>query len=388
MMRPMKLAGSELMFGEGTLEHLKTLKGKRAVIVMQGERMERQGFLDLVTEPLEAAGIEWVTYNGVKPDPTFDSVVEGAEIMKDFEPDIIIAMGGGSPMDAAKAMWVLYEYPEITELSELAPPNKIPPLRNKAIMVCIPTTSGSASEVSRSIVISDDQGVKHGIGDMEMMPDVAILDPVLTATMPPSVTAHTGIDALTHSTEAYISTRANYLSDILAKDAVREVFEYLPKAFDDGKNLEYREHMLNASMVAGLAFTNVSLGIVHSMAHTLGSFFGVPHGLANGMLNPYVIEFNMADPYAAERYAELAEAVGATDFAKANRELNARLEIPATFRELVPDEADYMSKVPEMAVMAAADGCTKTNPIFPTLEQFEDLFRQAYTGSSESTETD
>lgn len=369
------------MFGEGTLEHLKTLKGNRAVIIMQGDRMKRQGFLDMVTEPLEEAGFEWTTYDGVKPDPTFHSVVEGAEVMKKFQPDLIVALGGGSPMDAAKAMWVLYEHPEITTLEQLAPPNKIPPLRNKARLVCIPTTAGSASEVSRSIVISDDEtGTKHGIGDMQMMPDVAILDPVLTSTMPPRVTAHTGIDALTHATEAYVSGRANYLSDILAKDAVREIFEYLPKACEEGDNLDYREHMLNASMVAGLAFTNVSLGIVHSMAHTLGSFFGIPHGLANGMLNPYIIEFNSANPTAAARYQALADEVGADDYIQANRDLNARIGIPATVRAEVPDEQDYMAKVPAMAQMALADGCTKTNPVIPSLEQLEELFRLAYLG--------
>lgn len=384
MMRPMKLAGSELMFGQGTLAHLRTLQGSRAVIVMRGSRFATNGVLDAVAGYLAEAGIEWTVFDGVEPDPKFASVLAGAEVMKQFQPDWIIALGGGSAMDAAKAMWVYYEHPELTELADILPPKKIPPLRRKARMVCIPSTSGSASEVSRSIVITDDvTGIKHGIGDMEMMPDVAICDPVVTATMSPRVTADSGMDALTHAIEAYVSTRANYVSDILAIAAAKDIVEYLPKAFAEGDDLASRERMLNASMVAGLAFTNVSLGIVHSIAHSLGSLFGIAHGLANAVILPHVVGFNSADPTARERYAELAEAFGMDDLATGLQALCVRIEVPGSLRELVPDEAEFTARLPELVAMAQADGCTKTNPILPTPQQFHDLYLAAYRGTTE-----
>lgn len=380
-MRPMKLGGSELVFGQGCLEHLRTLKGRRAVIVMRGDRFARNGILQIVGGHLEAAGIEWKVFDGVEPDPKFSSVKAGAELMKEFDPDLIIALGGGSAMDAAKAMWVFYEHPELTDLTDLLPPKKVPPLRQRARMVCIPSTSGSASEVSRSIVISDDEtGTKHGIGDMEMVPDIAICDPMVTATMSPRVTADSGMDALTHAIEAYVSTRANYLSDILALAAAKDIMESLPKACSHGDDLAVRERMLNASMVAGLAFTNVSLGIVHSMAHSLGSHFGIAHGLANAVLLPYVVKFNSADDVARGRYDELARAIDADDLASGLRFLCARVNVPSSLRELVPDERDFMDRLPALVTMAQADGCTKTNPIIPTAEQFRELYLAAYNG--------
>ena len=384
MMRPMKIAGSELLFGQGTLAHLRTLKGHKAVIVMRGNRFARNGILDVVGGHLEAAGIEWTVFDGVEADPRFASVRAGTEVMRAFQPDLIIALGGGSAMDAAKAMWVFYEHPELKELADLLPPNKIPPLRRKARMVCIPSTSGSASEVSRSIVITDDAtGVKHGVGDLELIPDIAICDPLVTATMSLRVTADSGMDALTHAIEAYVSRRANYLSDILAIAAVKDIVEYLPKACADGSNLEYREGMLNASMVAGLSFTNVSLGIVHSMAHSLGSIFGIAHGLANAILLPDVVRFNSADQVARDRYARLAESIGAEDLASALSRLCERVGIPSSLEELVPDEADYLAKLPVLVTMAQADGCTKTNPVIPTTEQFREMYLSAYYGKSQ-----
>lgn len=382
MMRPMKLAGSELMFGQGTLAHLRTLKGSRAVIVMRGGRFATNGVLDIVAGHLAEAGIEWTVFDGVEPDPKFASVRAGAEVMKQYRPDLIIALGGGSAMDAAKAMWVYYEHPELTELADILPPKRIPPLRRKARMVCIPSTSGSASEVSRSIVITDDvTGIKYGIGDMEMMPDIAICDPVVTVTMSPRVTADSGMDALTHAIEAYVSTRANHLSDILAIAAAKDIAEYLPKAFAEGDELEYRERMLNASMVAGLAFTNVSLGIVHSIAHSLGSLFGIAHGLANAVVLPHVVRFNSGDPTARQRYGELAGALRMDDLASGLEALCARIEVPASLRELVPDEDGFVARLPELVAMAQADGCTKTNPIIPTAEQFGELYLAAYRGA-------
>ena len=380
MMRPMKLAGEQLMFGQGCLAHLKTLKGKRAFIVSTRSALEKSGTIDQIIGYLREAGIDSRVYTNVEPDPSFATVSLGARQMCDYNPDWIIAVGGGSAMDAAKAMWIYYEHPELTTLAEIVPPNGIPKLRNKARLVCIPSTSGSASEVSRSIVITDEQtGFKHGIGNMELMPDIALCDPAVTATMPPSLTANTGMDALTHAVEAYVSRRANYLADILASAAVRDIFAYIKRAYDDGSDMEAREYMLNASMTAGLAFTNVSLGIVHSMAHTLGSYFKIPHGLGDAVILPYIIAFNSRMDYAKDKYDALAREIGADSFEQAVISLNESLGIPSSFKDMI-DREKYDALIGDMADMAMADGCTKTNPVIPTREEQIGLFRQVYDG--------
>ncbi|WP_313561234.1 iron-containing alcohol dehydrogenase [Ruminiclostridium cellobioparum] len=380
MMRPMKLAGSQLMFGQGSLEHLKTLKGKKAFIVTGGSSMKKSGILQKTIDYLKEAGIDSSVFEGVEPDPLFSTVYRGAEAMK---PDIIIGLGGGSAMDAAKAMWVYYEHPELTALKDIVPPNPIPRLRNKAILVCIPSTSGTASEVSRSVVITDDEThVKYGIGNMEMMPDIAICDPEVTVTMPAKITAETGMDALTHALEALVSRRANYLSNILAGNAAKDIIANLPRACADGNTIEYRETMINASMVAGLAFTNVSLGIVHSMAHTLGSYFGVSHGLADAIILPFVMKFNLEDETAKAAYSKLAKELGADDLISVVENLNKTIGIPPFISELIPDENAYMEKLGAMSEMALNDGCTKTNPVIPTGEQMKALFIKIYKAQS------
>lgn len=379
MMRPMKLAGSELMFGTGCLEYIKTIASKKAVIVIGGKSMERSGILQKVENYFAEAGTETKVFSGVEPDPCFSTVKKGAEMMKTFGPDLIVALGGGSVMDAAKTMWVYYEHPEFTTLEEVLTANPFPKLRNKARFVCIPSTSGTASEVSRSVVISDDEtGMKHGLGNMEMMPDIAICDPEVTATMPPHITAETGMDALTHAVEALASSRANYVSDILAHAAIMDIINTLPKACHNGNDMAARETMLNASMVAGLAFTNVSLGIVHSMAHTLGGYFHVAHGLADAILLPYIIEFNSTNPVAKAIYDKLAKDLGGNDFCEIVKNLNRSVGIPACMKEVVPDESAYLSKIEEMSAAALADGCTKTNPVIPTIGQFIELFKKVY----------
>lgn len=381
MMRPMKLAGSQLLFGAGCLDHLKTLKGQRAMIVTGGSSMEKSGILAKVTALLSEAGMETKIYSGVEPDPAFSTVLRGAEAMRHFKPDWIVALGGGSAMDAAKAMWVYYEHPSLGRLQDILPPADFPVLRAKARLVCIPSTSGTASEVSRSIVITDDAtGLKHGLGNMEMMPDIAICDPLVTLSMPPRVTAETGMDALTHAVEAYASRRANYLSDILALAAIKDIVRSLPLAWKDGSDLAAREAMLNASMTAGLAFTNVSLGIVHSIAHALGGLFGLAHGLADAVLLPQIIRYNSQDPLVKERYATLARELGVPDFAGAVDELNAGLGIPASIGALLPDRAAYMAKLDMLADLALADGCTKTNPIIPDKEGMRTLLLAVYEG--------
>lgn len=381
MMRPMKLAGDYIIFGEGALDYLKTLKGKKAFIVISGGSIEKSGYLKIIQDNLSEAGIESAVFKGVEPDPSIQTVLKGAKAMLEFEPDWIIGVGGGSAMDAAKAMWVYYEYPELKTLEDIAAPNVIPPLRNKARMVCIPTTSGTASEVSRSVVISDpERHLKVGIGNMEMMPDIALLEPGITATMPKKITAETGVDALTHAIEAYVSNRANDVSDTLAEKAILEIFKYLPLAYKNGDNLLYREKMLNFSMIAGLAFTNVSLGIVHSMAHTIGGEYGVPHGVANGILLPYVIEYNMQRDDAKERYGYLAEKLGGKDFVELVRELNAEIGIPERLKDVVNNDEDFEKNIRKIAEIAKNDGCTKTNPVIPEVDDLVELFKTAYYG--------
>ena len=382
MMRPMKLAGSELMFGAGSLEYIKSLHAKRASIVVGGSSMEKSGMLAKVQELFRDAGTQVSVIRGVEPDPSFGTVLRGAGEMREFQPDLIVGLGGGSAMDAAKAMWIYYEHPELKTIEEILPPKEFPRLRTKARLCCIPSTSGTASEVSRSIVISDNErGIKHGIGNMEMMPDIAICDPAVTMSMPAHITAETGMDAMTHAVEALVSQRANYISDNLAKQAVKDIFTYLPLAYEDGENVEAREKMLNASMAAGLAFTNVSLGIVHSIAHTLGSFFHIAHGLGDAIVLPYVIHFNGTKSAEAQKiYRDLAEKQKADSFEACIIELNNKLHIADKISALLSDgqKAEYQEKIPEMADMALADGCTKTNPAIPTKAEMEELFKTIF----------
>ncbi len=382
MMRPMKLAGSELMFGAGSLDYIKSIQVERASIVVGGSSMERSGMLAKVEGLFRDAGAQVSVIRGVEPDPSFGTVLRGAGEMLEFQPDLIVGLGGGSAMDAAKAMWIYYEHPELKTIEEILPPNEFPKLRTKARLCCIPSTSGTASEVSRSIVISDNErGIKHGIGNMEMMPDIAICDPAVTISMPAHITAETGMDAMTHAVEALVSQRANYVSDILAKQAIKDIFTYLPLAYEDGADVKAREKMLNASMVAGLAFTNVSLGIVHSIAHTLGSFFHIAHGLGDAIVLPYVIHFNeMKSEEARNIYKNMAEEQKADSFEASIMALNKKLKIADKISALLSEEqkAEYQEKIPEMADMALADGCTKTNPAIPTKTEMEELFKRIF----------
>ncbi|HQG88346.1 MAG TPA: iron-containing alcohol dehydrogenase [Flexilinea sp.] len=381
MMRPMKLAGSELMFGRGCLEYIHKIPEKRVFIVIGGSSMEKNGILAKVENLFHDNGAETAVFRGVEPDPSFKTVLKGAAEMLKFEPDLIVGLGGGSVMDAGKAMWVCYEHPEIQTLDQLLTANPFPKLRKKARYLCIPTTAGTASEVSRSVVITDDEkGLKHGLGNMEMMPDIAIDDPEVTIFLPPHITAETGMDALTHALEALVSNRANYLSDILAVPAALDIIRTLPIAYANGKDMDAREMMLNASMTAGLAFTNVSLGIVHSLAQTIGGYFHISHGLADAIILPYIIRYNAAVPYADKKYRDLAAKFGKTDLSEIVDDLNRRLHIPSTLREPLQEEARFESLIPEMAVTAKNDGCTKTNPIIPDVNEFAELLKRCYYG--------
>lgn len=381
MMRPMKLAGSELLFGEGTLAYLEQLKEKKAVVVLGTDVMYKNGVMDLVDKHLKNGGIEYQVFQGIESDPGFNTVLKGAKFMLEHEPEIIIAIGGGSTMDAAKAMWIYYEHPEIKTLEYIADKSKFPKLRTKARLCCIPTTAGTASEVSRSIVITNDEThVKFGIGNMEMMPDIAILDPITTLSLPARITAETGMDAMCHALEAIVSTRANHLSDILAESAIQDIFDVLPKVYHNPKDIDLRSKMLTAAMVAGLAFTNVSLGITHSIAHSLGSLYNMPHGLANAILLPYIVEFNSLNEDAKKVYNSLSKKLNVPSVVWALRKLNKEINIPYSLQEYIDDETMFMDKLDTLIDFSLKDGCTKTNPILPTKTHLRNIILAAYYG--------
>ncbi len=382
MMRPMKLGGEELLFGEGVLEHLKTIKGKKAFIVTSRNFLAKSGMLSVIEDYLNEAGLEIKVINYVEPDPSFETIYKGAKEMMEYEPDWILGIGGGSAMDAAKAMWVIYEYPEINTIDKFASRhNNMPELRKKAKMIAIPSTSGTASEVSRSVVITNSKTLqKSGAGDMKMIPDVVLLDPKMTESMPKNLTAATGMDALTHAIEAFTSTRSNTISDVLAEKAINMIFENLYKTYSEGSDIKARENMLVASCLAGMAFTNVSLGIVHSIAHTMGGLFHIPHGLADAIALPYVIEYNMANDEAKIKYEYLANSIDKLDLVKAVNELNKKLGIPKTFKEVIKNDEEFEKQLQQIAKTSINDGCTKTNPIIPSENDMEKLLKTMYYG--------
>ncbi len=379
----------DIYYGKGTLDELKNLKGKKAIIVVGGGSMKRFGFLDKVVDNLHEAGIETRLFEGVEPDPSVETVMKGAAAMREFEPDWIVSIGGGSPIDAAKAMWAFYEYPE-TQFEDLITPFKFPTLRQKAKFLAIPSTSGTATEVTAFSVITDYQkGIKYPLADFNITPDVAIVDPELAETMPPKLTAHTGMDALTHAIEAYVSTLHSPFTDPLALKAIAMVFEYLPASFKGDK--EAREQMHYAQCLAGMAFSNALLGIVHSMAHKTGAAFStghIPHGCANAIYLPYVIQYNAKDPEAKKRYAEIAAAVGlkgtedelVKKLCEKIDEYNAKLDIPKTLRMFGIEEKEFNEKIAEIAKNAVGDACTGSNPRSITPAEMEKLFRCIYDG--------
>ena len=316
---------------------------------------------------------------GVEPDPGLKTVLKGAKFMLEKEPDFILAIGGGSTMDAAKAMWIFYEHPHLTKLDQLTNKETFPKLRTKAHFGCVPTTAGTASEVSRSIVITDDvTGYKYGIGNMEMMPDLAICDPVTTLSMPRSITAQSGFDALSHVLESVVSNRANYLTDVLAYASIKDIFEVLPKVYNDLNNLELREEMLTLAMVAGLSFTNASLGLVHAISHSLGGLFKIPHGSCNSILLPHVIRFNQANPEAKAKYEKIEQTLG-RDLITALNELSDTIGMPKGLKDLVSLER-LNENMEELIDLSLKDGSLKTNPIQPTRDQVRAVVLSAYEG--------
>ncbi len=378
----------DLYYGKGALEQLKNVNGKKAIVVVGGGSMKRFGFLDKAVSYLNEAGIEVQLFEGVEPDPSVETVMKGAAAMREFEPDLIVAMGGGSPIDAAKAMWAFYEYPD-TSFEDLITPFSFPELRQKAKFIAIPSTSGTATEVTAFSVITDyAKGIKYPLADFNITPDVAIVDPALAETMPPKLVAHTGMDALTHAIEAYVSTLNSPFTDPLALKAIHMVFDYLPSSYNG--DMAAREQMHYAQCLAGQAFSNALLGIVHSMAHKTGAAFStghIPHGCANAIYLPYVIKFNAKN--AEKRYADIARSVGidGTDAECVKAlcdkidEYNAKLNIPKTLKEFGVNEEEFNQKVNEIALNAVGDACTGSNPRPITPEEMAKLLTCTYYGT-------
>lgn len=380
----------DVYYGKDSLEVLKTLKGKKAIIVLGGGSMKRFGFVDKVLEYLKEAGIETQLFDGVEPDPSVETVLKGAQAMRAFEPDWIISMGGGSPIDAAKAMWAFYEYPEIT-FEQLIIPFNFPELRQKAKFLAIPSTSGTATEVTAFSVITDYQkGIKYPLADFNITPDMAIVDPSLAETMPKSLTAYTGMDALTHAIEAYVSTLHSVFTDPLAIKAIQIVADDLVKSYNG--DMTSRETMHYGQCLAGMAFSNALLGIVHSMAHKTGAAFStghITHGLANAMYLPYVIKYNAKVEEAAVRYAQIANSIGITGsvtecingLCKQIVDWNNYMEIPNTLKEFGILEDEFKEKIAAISENAVGDACTGSNPRPIDPATMEQLFTCIYYGT-------
>ncbi|WP_054252727.1 iron-containing alcohol dehydrogenase [Neofamilia massiliensis] len=376
-------------YGPGALDALKDLHGEKAIVVVGGGSMKKFGFLDKVVANLKEAGMEVELFENVEPDPSVETVMAGAKKMQEFKPDWIVAMGGGSPIDAAKAMWIKYEYPEIT-FEEMVVPFGLPKLRNKAKFVAISSTSGTATEVTAFSVITDyEKGIKYPIADFNITPDIAILDPALVETMPKNLIAYTGMDALTHAFESYVSTANSPFTDPLAIHAIQMVFEYLEKSYNG--DLEAREQMHYAQCLAGQAFSNALLGIVHSMAHKTGAVFStghIIHGYANAMYLPYVIQYNMKDETALKRYGEIGKNLGlsgtdeeiANELIKMIRGLNAKFDIKNNLRDFGIKEDEFKEKIDAIATNAVADACTGSNPRSIDVATMKKLFEYVYEG--------
>ena len=390
----------DIYHGKGALEALKTFEGKRAIICTGGGSMKRGGFLQKVEDYLKEAGMEIELFEGIEPDPSVETVMRGAEVMSKFQPDWIVAIGGGSPIDAAKAMWIKYEYPETT-FEDMCKVFGLPKLRTKAKFCAISSTSGTATEVTAFSIITDYQkGIKYPIADFEITPDVAIVDPELAHTMPKKLVAHTGMDAMTHAIEAYVSTANCAYTDPLAIHAIEMIMNTLVKSYNE--DMEARDAMHDAQCLAGMAFSNALLGIVHSMAHKTGAAFAdlgahIIHGAANAMYLPKVIAFNAKDPVAKKRYGVIADYMhlgGANDDEKVKllidylRKMNDDLNIPHSINHYGPDglpaeqgfvpEDVFLERLHDIAANAILDACTGSNPRQPSQEEMEKLLKCCY----------
>lgn len=381
----------DLYHGKGSLEALKTLEGKKAIICVGGGSMKRNGFLQKAEDYLKEAGMEVKLFEGIESDPSVETVMKGAAVMTEFEPDWIVAIGGGSPIDAAKAMWIKYEYPDTT-FEDMCKVFGLPKLRKKAHFCAVSSTSGTATEVTAFSIITDyEKGIKYPIADFEITPDVAIVDPELAETMPVKLVAHTGMDAMTHAIEAYVSTANCNYTDPLAIWAIKMIQKHLVKSYNE--DMESRDQMHDAQCLAGMSFSNALLGIVHSMAHKTGAAFStghIPHGCANAIYLPYVIKYNAKDPVAAKRYAEIARRMGlpgTSEKALINSlcakidAFNVELNIPKTLKDFGIDEAEFKEKIAKISELAVGDACTGSNPRPIDPAAMEKLFNCTYYGT-------
>ena len=393
------------------LEELKNVMNKKRVFIVTDSFLYKNGYTKVITDKLNEMGIEHATFFDVQPDPTLASAKEGAKILTDFNPDCIIAVGGGSAMDAAKIMWVLYEHPEVEFLDMAMRFMDIrkrvytfPKMGEKAYFIAVPTSAGTGSEVTPFAVITDETtGIKYPLADYELLPKMAIVDANMMMDAPKGLTSASGIDAVTHCLEAYASMMATPYTDALAKEALGKIFKYLPRAYENGANdPEAREEMANAATMAGMAFANAFLGVCHSMAHKLGAFHHIAHGIANALLIDEVLRYNSQEapvkmgtfpqygyPNTLRRYAEIAESVGITgnndeekleNLIKKIDELKETIGIKPTIRDYGVDEKDFLATLDEMTEDAFDDQCTGTNPRYPLMIEIKDMYLQAYYG--------
>ncbi|MFT9487324.1 MAG: iron-containing alcohol dehydrogenase [Tepidibacillus sp.] len=375
----------DIYFGENALDVLKTLKGSKAVLIIGGSSVKKNGNLDKIQQLLSEANIETKVIEGITTEPTTQMVQKGVRVLRDFHPDRVIGIGGGSVMDAAKAMWLFYEHPELT-FEEATRPFSLPRLRTKAKFVGIPTTSGSASEISNLSVITDaETGVKYPLADFELTPDMAIIDPIMVQSMPKHVTAYSGMDAITHSFEAYVAKPRTIFTDSLAIEAAEVLKENLLASYRG--DAKAREQVHYAQAMAGMAFANAVLGNVHSLSHKSGPTFNIAHGCANAIYLPYVIQFNRK--VVEDRYASIAKRLGLKG--KNNKELvdsliswirdlNREMNIPNTLQEYGVSEEMFNAHVDEMAANAVQDLCTSSNPRETSVEEMKKLYIAAFYG--------
>ncbi len=394
------------------LDELKTVMGKKRAFIVTDTFLYKNGFTKCVTDKLDEMGIVHTTFYNVTPDPTLACAIDGANAMRAFEPDTIIALGGGSAMDAAKIMWVMYEHPEVDFMNMAMRFVDIrkriytfPKMGEKAYFIAIPTSAGTGSEVTPFAVITDEKsGVKYPLADYELLPNMAIIDVDLHMTAPKSLTASSGIDALTHALEACASMMATDYTDGLAIQAIKTIFEYLPRAYENGaSDVVAREKMANAATMSGMAFANAFLGICHSMAHKLGSFYNLPHGIANALMINEVIRFNASEtpakmgtfsqydhPRTLRKYCEIAELLGISgeddnkkleNLIKEIDRLKERVGIKSSIKEYGVDEKEFIEKLDEMVEQAFDDQCTGANPRYPLMSEMKQMYLNAYYGT-------